>query len=291
MTWSPRRRRAALISSRLGARREDNKSLSVIGSSAGCCDPGILQRTNRNPDRPIERPVVVGFQPPNPYPYTDGSPLRRENCMPDKLPILLFDVMGTLVYDPFYREVPAFFGMTLKQLIECKHPTAGCSLNSVAFPNLNSEHVFSGRSDLRPASLKECMVQAYEFLPGTEELLRTLRGMGYELHLFSNYSKWYQLIEDRLNLSRFADWSFVSCDLGLRKPSGEAFASVLNRLKLAQTIACSWMIKKRTVSGHGPPVSLPFNGLTPIRSRPNSVDEESYEPPHQPRLECLSHSP
>ncbi|XP_042518744.1 flavin mononucleotide hydrolase 1, chloroplatic-like [Macadamia integrifolia] len=41
-----------------------------------------------------------------------------------KLPILLFDVMGTIVHDPFYEDVPAFFRMTLKELIECKHPTA-----------------------------------------------------------------------------------------------------------------------------------------------------------------------
>lgn len=41
-----------------------------------------------------------------------------------KLPILLFDIMDTLVRDPFYQDVPAFFGMSLKELIDCKHPTA-----------------------------------------------------------------------------------------------------------------------------------------------------------------------
>ncbi|PPR87197.1 hypothetical protein GOBAR_AA33495 [Gossypium barbadense] len=41
-----------------------------------------------------------------------------------KLPILLFDIMDTIVRDPFYHDVPAFFAMSLKELIECKHPTA-----------------------------------------------------------------------------------------------------------------------------------------------------------------------
>ncbi|PSR71907.1 hypothetical protein CEY00_Acc33747, partial [Actinidia chinensis var. chinensis] len=41
-----------------------------------------------------------------------------------KLPVLLFDVMDTIVRDPFYEDVPAFFSMSLKELIECKHPTA-----------------------------------------------------------------------------------------------------------------------------------------------------------------------
>lgn len=41
-----------------------------------------------------------------------------------KLPVLLFDIMDTLVRDPFYQDVPAFFGMSLKELIDIKHPTA-----------------------------------------------------------------------------------------------------------------------------------------------------------------------
>ncbi|KAA8538920.1 hypothetical protein F0562_025612 [Nyssa sinensis] len=50
---------------------------------------------------------------------SDNSNNRRR-----RLPILLFDVMDTIVRDPFYQDVPAFFRMSLKELIECKHPTA-----------------------------------------------------------------------------------------------------------------------------------------------------------------------
>ena len=38
-------------------------------------------------------------------------------------PILLLDVMDTLVYDP-WRELPDFFGLSLSALLEAKHPTA-----------------------------------------------------------------------------------------------------------------------------------------------------------------------
>ena len=34
-----------------------------------------------------------------------------------KLPILLFDVMDTLVRDPFYQDVPAFFGYGISNYI------------------------------------------------------------------------------------------------------------------------------------------------------------------------------
>ena len=38
--------------------------------------------------------------------------------------VLLFDVMSTLVTDPFYEIMPAFFGMTFEELLAAKHPTA-----------------------------------------------------------------------------------------------------------------------------------------------------------------------
>ena len=41
-----------------------------------------------------------------------------------KRPVLLFDVMETLVEEPFYRAVPAFFGMELDELVRAKHPSA-----------------------------------------------------------------------------------------------------------------------------------------------------------------------
>ena len=33
-------------------------------------------------------------------------------------PVLLLDVMGTLVYDPFYEEIPRFFGMSFQEADE-----------------------------------------------------------------------------------------------------------------------------------------------------------------------------
>ncbi len=39
-------------------------------------------------------------------------------------PVLLFDVMDTLVYNPFNREIPRFFGLTQAELLAQKHPTA-----------------------------------------------------------------------------------------------------------------------------------------------------------------------
>src|SRR5688572_33436543 len=42
----------------------------------------------------------------------------------DERPALLLDVLGTLVHDPFYEEVPRALGMSFEELLRVKHPTA-----------------------------------------------------------------------------------------------------------------------------------------------------------------------
>eukprot|EP00878_Enallax_costatus_P017391 GHUV01018265.1.p2 GENE.GHUV01018265.1~~GHUV01018265.1.p2 ORF type:complete len:116 (+),score=15.57 GHUV01018265.1:214-561(+) len=39
-------------------------------------------------------------------------------------PIILLDVMDTIVTDPFFEHMPRFFNMSFKELLAAKHPTA-----------------------------------------------------------------------------------------------------------------------------------------------------------------------
>lgn len=43
---------------------------------------------------------------------------------PGQPPVLLLDIMDTVVYDPFFQDMPRFFGITFKELLAAKHPTA-----------------------------------------------------------------------------------------------------------------------------------------------------------------------
>ena len=149
-------------------------------------------------------------------------------------PALLLDVMGTLVYDPFYHEVPAFFGMTLDELIAAKTPStwAEFELGEIDEATLARRFFADGRSfDLD--GLKACMRDAFRYLDGIEALLVELAGRGHELHALSNYAPWYRLIEERLGLSRHLAWSFVSCDTGARKPAPEAYLLAARELERA----------------------------------------------------------
>jgi len=145
--------------------------------------------------------------------------------------IVLWDVMGTLVHDPFYVEMPEFFGMTFEALLEEKHPSAWVEFEL----GKCSEHdflqtFFADGRDFDRRGFVSAVRSSYRWLPGLEELLQELHGAEATMHAFSNYPIWYELIEERLGLSRFLDWTFVSCITGLRKPDPAAYRHVCGQL-------------------------------------------------------------
>lgn len=147
---------------------------------------------------------------------------------------LLLDVMGTLVHDPFYDEMPAYLGMSLEELLAAKHPTAWVEfeLGEIDEETLFERFFRDGRA-LDGAALKAHMARSYRLLDGVEPLLRDLRERGVPMHVLSNYSDWWRDVEAGTELSRFVSWSFVSCDLGLRKPDPEIYLCAARRLGLA----------------------------------------------------------
>jgi epoxide hydrolase-like predicted phosphatase len=149
----------------------------------------------------------------------------------ERRPIVLCDVMDTLVHEPFHREMPAFFGLTLDELVEAKHPTAWVEFErgELSEEEFLARFFRDGRSFDREAFVRAVRA-AYRWLPGMEELLAALRARGHAIHAFSNYPCWYRMIEERLGLSRYLEWSFVSCDTGVRKPDPRAYQGAVARL-------------------------------------------------------------
>jgi len=139
-------------------------------------------------------------------------------------PTLLFDVMGTLVVDPFYERVPAFFGMTFHELLDAKHPTAWVEfetgeIDEAAFV----PRFFRDGRVFDHEGLKRAMKEGYRWIDGMLPLVEELRGAGVSMHVLSNYTAWYRMIEERTGLSRYVPWSFVSCKTGVRKPNVESY--------------------------------------------------------------------
>src|SRR5436190_908924 len=151
--------------------------------------------------------------------------------MPPERPLVLFDVMETLVHEPLFLEIPQFFGMTCAELMAAKHPTAWVEyeLGRASEAEFLACFFRDGRA-FDHAAFKRAVATAYRWLPGMEELLAELAQRGIELHALSNYPDWFLVIEERLRLSRYLAWSFVSCRTGVRKPDARAFTGALATL-------------------------------------------------------------
>ena len=146
-------------------------------------------------------------------------------------PILLWDIMDTLVRDPFFTHMAGFLGLSFEELLARKHPTAwrDFELGKLDERALYASF-FSDGSPIDGPGLKRCMRDAYAFIEGIEPLLQELQQAGVSMHALSNYPDWYQLIDERLQLSRYVELSFVSCKTGVRKPSARAYLGACEAL-------------------------------------------------------------
>lgn len=184
-------------------------------------------------------------------------------------PILLWDVMGTLVHDPFFVEMPEFFGMSFDALLESKHPSAWVEFE--LGQRTEDEFLrgfFADGRDFDRRGFIDAVRSAYRWLPGMEELLAELRGAGCTMYAFSNYPVWYELIEQRLGLSRFLQWTFVSCMTGLRKPDPAAYAHVLQALGVSAD-RCVFIDDRRSNTDAAMQSGIRtvlFEGVEPLRA-------------------------
>ena len=144
---------------------------------------------------------------------------------------LLLDVMDTLVREPWFEDAPTFFGMSLDDLYAIKHPRSWIDFEHGRITEAEYFRTFfaDGRALDGPAFVAH-LRRGYRFLPGIEPLLTDLAATGIPMHALSNYPVWWEHIESDLRLSRFLDWSFVSCITGERKPDPAAYTIPLARL-------------------------------------------------------------
>jgi HAD superfamily hydrolase (TIGR01509 family) len=146
-------------------------------------------------------------------------------------PVLLFDVMGTIVHDPYDAEIPEFFGVSPSELQRQNDSKLWIEFERGRIAESDYlEGFFLDRRTFDTRGLAECIARSYRWLDGMQALLDELRAADFELHALSNYPSWYQRIEAALGLSRYLRWSFVSCVTGQRKPAPEAYLGALRTL-------------------------------------------------------------
>ncbi len=151
----------------------------------------------------------------------------------DARPVILFDVLDTLVTDPVFTAVPAFFGMSARELFPLLHPTSWIEFEKGRISEAEYfESFFRDGRTVDGDRLRACLKQAYRWVDGMEQLAADLKSAGHELHALSNYSRWYELIDESIDLSRFLRWTFVSCLTGVRTPDPQSFLGAAETLEV-----------------------------------------------------------
>ncbi len=183
-------------------------------------------------------------------------------------PVLLFDVMDTLIADPFHHAIPSFFGLTLTELLAEKHPTAWVEfeLGELSL----DEYCNRMFADGRPVDAEAFVAHvrpAYAFIDGIESLLDELRDVGAEMHALSNYPELYRVLDEQIGLSKWVKPSFVSYLTGVRKPDKEAYLGAARALGRAPR-ECLFIDDREKNALGAEAIGMPsivFRGAAPLR--------------------------
>ncbi|MEW6732729.1 MAG: HAD-IA family hydrolase [Acidobacteriota bacterium] len=148
-----------------------------------------------------------------------------------KKPLLIFDLMDTVVVDPFFYLVPSFFGMTMAEFLQVKDPDSWPDFELGKIDEAEYFHNFFRNGTTRQLedseSFKAALFAAYHYVEGMEALLTLLHKNGAPLWVHSNYSPWVSEIRTRLGLDRFFTGYAMSFELGARKPDPQAYQAAL----------------------------------------------------------------
>lgn len=142
-----------------------------------------------------------------------------------------FDLMGTLLYDPYREAVRAATGLELAELAELKDPHCWPAFELGEIDEEEFAQRFfttPGRSfDL--AAFNQARRDGYRFLPGIPAILDALSETT-SLHVASNYPVWIDELRQRFDLDRRFDGVWASHQLGARKPDPLFFERLLDKV-------------------------------------------------------------
>ncbi|MFN3603807.1 MAG: HAD family hydrolase [Leptonema sp. (in: bacteria)] len=152
--------------------------------------------------------------------------------------ILIFDLMDTLIEDPFFSNFYNHLNQHQKKnwLFNTNYEAyklfeEGKILEYEYFRNsykLNPKEL----NLLPPQKIKKRMLKEIRFLKGIPELLTQIKKKQFTLILASNYSIWYwEIFKKKKELEEWFDYIFFSCEMGVRKPEKRFFSILHNAIQ------------------------------------------------------------
>lgn len=189
--------------------------------------------------------------------------------MPDAL---LFDLMGTVVHDPYIEALEAATGMDIRTAAAVRDPQAWPDFEIGAI----DEREFVRRFFSAPAQGHRFDIEAfhrvrrrgYHYLPGMQELLASLHGTARR-YIASNYPSWIEEMRTTFALDDLFEGIYASCHLGVRKPDEKFFEAILDDLGI-DAGQCLFIDDREVncvaAAGLGMRVHR-FDGVAPLRRR------------------------
>ena len=186
--------------------RKGDIIVALVGEEATCkyYYPGDRPRAARARERHDER-----HRDQQERLALDAHPRRGRRPLPQvqlKPSVILWDLMDTLVRDPFFTHMAPFFGLGFDELLAQKHPThvGGVRARHASTSRSCIARFFrDGRSYRRRRASSAARAHAYAWIEGMEPLCSELHARGVQMHLLSNYPHWYRLCDERLGVSRY----------------------------------------------------------------------------------------
>ncbi len=188
------------------------------------------------------------------------------------LDTLLFDLMGTVVYDPYLEAIEAATATDVK--------AAFAKRDAECWPQFElgviAEDEFVRRFFAEPDADHRFDIEAfnrvrregYRLLPGMEELLGSLTDR-VDCYIASNYPVWIDQLCSEFGFDRTFRGVYASCRMGLRKPDPAFFTAILDDLGVGPQ-RCLFVDDRAENCDAAARVGLPvhlFDGAEALRMR------------------------
>lgn len=152
------------------------------------------------------------------------------------LDTVLFDLMGTLLYDPYREALQAATSMDVKTAFARRDPDSWPQFEMGVIDEAEFERRFFAHPDPGQAfdldAFNRARRDGYHLLPGVQEVLEALHDTA-NCYIASNYPVWIDQMCADFGFDRWIRGVYASCHLGVRKPDPAFFQAIVEDLGVA----------------------------------------------------------
>ena len=149
------------------------------------------------------------------------------------LDAVLFDLMGTVVSDPYIEALEAATGMDIRTAAPLRDPQCWPEFETGSIDEAEFVRRFFVAADnghrFDIDAFHRVRRAGYEYLPGMRELLASLEGR-VDRYIASNYPTWIDELRATFAFDEVFEGVYASCHLGVRKPDPAFFTAILDDL-------------------------------------------------------------